>query len=297
MPHIFISYSREDQAYAQRLKDALEARALPCWIDDRINAGDDWWDEIDRAVANCACMVVILTPAAKASRWVQREILLAEDRAKPIFPLLLAGEHWSLLVDKQYVAVDDGTLPPHHFFDQLACVVREAMGVPVITEENVLSHLMQRDLAISTMQSHDAPIADTLLYASSLIWGVGPALKRGAILAIYVPKGATFLPPEDLGTIRYLFAVAQDTQPTHVAVPWKQYVSLHRRTVLDHPLTIQELKTDAVARHWQLPQSNFRGVGQLNAPLDDEAKSVFWQLVLERNPESVPAIIERLLAD
>lgn len=297
MTHIFISYSRQDQMYAQQFKTALTARNLPYWIDERIDPGDGWWDQIDSAIASCACLVVIMTPAAKASRWVQREILLAEDRGKPIFPVLLAGENWSLFVDTQYVEVAGNVLPPDRFFDQLARLVREALGIPVITEADVLSHLLRRDLAISTMQSHDAPIADTLLNSPMLIWGVGPALKRGAIVAIYTPKGATFLPPEERAVIRYLFAVAADTQPTHAAVPWKQYVSLHRRTVLDHPLSIYDLKTEAVAAHWRLPQSNFRGVGQLNAPLEIAAKRVFWQLVLDHNPETIPAIIERLLTD
>ncbi|MBZ0278143.1 MAG: toll/interleukin-1 receptor domain-containing protein [Anaerolineae bacterium] len=297
MTHIFISYSRADQAYARQFKAALADRNLPYWIDERIDPGDGWWDEIDNAIADCACLVVIMTPAAKASRWVQREILLAEDRGKPIFPLLLAGENWSLFVDRQYSEVTGGVLPPKRLFEQLARSVREAMGVPVITEADVLSHLLRRDLAISTMQSHDAPIADTLLNASMLIWGVGPVLKRGAIVAIYTPKGATFLPAEERASIRYLFAVAADTQPTHAAVPWKQYVSLHRRVVLDHPLSIDDLKSDAVAAYWRLPQSNFRGVGQLNTPLDMVAKRVFWQMVLERNPETISAIIERLLMD
>ncbi len=297
MTHIFISYSRQDQAYAQQFKAALTARHLPYWLDERINPGDDWWGEIDRAIAGCACLVVLMTPAAKASRWVQREILLAEDRGKPIFPLLLAGENWSLFVDTQYATVERGALPPERFFEPLARLVREALGAPVITEANVLDHLIQRDLAISTMQSGDAPVADTLLNSPALIWGVGPALKRGAVVAIYTPKGATFLPPEERAVIRYLFAVAQDTQPTHVAVPWKQYVVLHRRTVLDHPLSIAELKSVAVAAHWRLPQSNFRGVGQLNTPLDETARRIFWQMVLARNPEVIPAIIERLLTD
>ncbi|MBZ0301097.1 MAG: toll/interleukin-1 receptor domain-containing protein, partial [Anaerolineae bacterium] len=297
MTHIFISYSRQDQAYAQQIKHALIARNLPHWMDDRIDPGDGWWDEIDRAIANCACLVVIMTPAAKASRWVQREILLGEDRGKPIFPLLLAGDNWSMFVDTQYAQVDDGTLPPDRFFEPLVRLVREATGAPVITEADVLPHLLRRDLAISTMQSHDAPIADVLVNSPMLIWGVGPILKRGAILAIYTPKEALFLPPEDRAAFRYLFAVAQDTQPTHAAVPWKQYVSLHRRVVLDHPLSIYDLKTDAVAEHWRLPQSNFRGVGRLNKPLNEAAKRIFWQMVLDRNPESVPAIIERLLTD
>jgi hypothetical protein len=72
---------------------------------------------------------------------------------------------------------------------------------------------------------------------------------------------------------------------------------LHRRTVLDHPLKIDDLKTEAVAAHWRLPQSNFRGAGQLNAPLEEGEKRIFWQLVLERNPEVIPAMIERLLTN
>ncbi len=211
MMHIFLSYSRQDQSYARDLKQALATRELPCWIDDRIDPGAEWWDDIDGAIAGCACMVVIMTPAAKMSRWVQREILLAEERGKPIFPILLAGDNWSLFVDRQYVTVTDGALPPNRFFEQLARVMREAMGKPVITDEDVLPHLLRRALAISTMQSEDSPILDTLLNAPALIWGVGPALKRGAIVAIYGPKGATFLPPEDRAVIRYLFSVAQDT--------------------------------------------------------------------------------------
>jgi TIR domain len=296
--HIFISYSRQDQGYAQTIKVALTARKLPYWMDELIDPGDDWWDKIDNAIAGCACLIVIMTPAAKTSRWVQREILLAENRGKPIYPVLLAGDNWSLFVDTQYVKAADNALPPDRFFDQLARQVREANRAPVITEEDVLSHLLQRELAISTMQSRDAPtVANTLLNSSVLIWGVGPVLKRGAIVAIYTPKGATFLPLEDRAAIRYLFAVAQDTQPTHSAVPWKQYVFLHRRTVLDHPLSIYDLKTDAVAAQWRLPRSNFRGVGQLNTPLDTIAKRIFWQMVLEHNPEAIPAIIERLLTD
>lgn len=72
-------------------------------MDERIDPGDGWWDEIDSAIAGCSCLVVIMTPAAKASRWVQREILLA-------------GENWSLFVDTQYVEVEDSALPPDCFF-------------------------------------------------------------------------------------------------------------------------------------------------------------------------------------
>jgi aryl-phospho-beta-D-glucosidase BglC (GH1 family) len=37
---IFISYSRQDQAYVNKLVQALTKQGLPVWLDDRIDYGD-----------------------------------------------------------------------------------------------------------------------------------------------------------------------------------------------------------------------------------------------------------------
>jgi len=42
-------------------------------------------------------MVVIMTPASEESKWVEREVLFADEEGKPIFPLLLQGEEISLV--------------------------------------------------------------------------------------------------------------------------------------------------------------------------------------------------------
>jgi len=61
--------------------------------------------------------IVIMSPNSRGSRWVEREILLAErnDVDKPIFLLLLAGDVWSRLADLQYENMNAGlkaTLSP-----------------------------------------------------------------------------------------------------------------------------------------------------------------------------------------
>lgn len=120
MAHVFISYSKQDRDYARRLADYIIGLDIDVWIDDRIDYGSHWWDEIDRAIADCHALIVIMTPESISSRWVRREVMLADERDKPIFPLLLQGENWSLLVDRQYVDVQNGELPPDEFFVRLA---------------------------------------------------------------------------------------------------------------------------------------------------------------------------------
>jgi hypothetical protein len=50
MPHIFISYSRRDVDFVQKIVDALAANKLETWIDWKsIPKGEDWQQEIYRA--------------------------------------------------------------------------------------------------------------------------------------------------------------------------------------------------------------------------------------------------------
>ena len=94
---IFVSYSREDISYARELIEYLRRERVTVWADDRIDFGDRWWRTIVKHLRNCVGMVVIMTPASEESKWVEREVLFADEEGKPIFPLLLQGEEISLV--------------------------------------------------------------------------------------------------------------------------------------------------------------------------------------------------------
>jgi formylglycine-generating enzyme required for sulfatase activity len=117
--HVFISYAREDQTYARELADGLHKRGLETWMDDRIDFGDRWWQTIVQAIHASAAFVVVMTPDAEQSEWVEREILLAQRERKPIFPLLLRGQGIPLLVTTQYANVIGGRMPPDTFYGRL----------------------------------------------------------------------------------------------------------------------------------------------------------------------------------
>ena len=117
--HVFISYDRDDQTYARQLADDMRRHDVEVWLDDRIDFGDRWWQTTVEFVRTCVAFVVVMTPESEASKWVEREILLAEREEKPIFPLLLRGKGHALLIEMQYADVAGGRMPPKAFYDRL----------------------------------------------------------------------------------------------------------------------------------------------------------------------------------
>jgi hypothetical protein len=121
---VFISYSRQDQTYARNLANDLRKRSFDVWIDDRIGAGDRWWSTIVQAIHDSAAFIVVMTPDSEESEWIEREIMLALDEGKQIFPLLLRGKNFAIFINKQYTDVTSSQMPPQDFYDQLRNVVK-----------------------------------------------------------------------------------------------------------------------------------------------------------------------------
>ena len=90
---IFLSYSHHDSAFARRLYADFAAAGFSVWADEGLAPGtQNWQDAIEAAVGKCRCMVVVMTPHAKASRGVRIEVDLAQELEKPIYPVLANGE-------------------------------------------------------------------------------------------------------------------------------------------------------------------------------------------------------------
>ncbi len=75
---LFLSHSDQDHAFAERLAGMLVRHGLPVWYSRRAILGArQWHDEIGAALRRCDWFVLVLSPAAVASRWVKRELLYA----------------------------------------------------------------------------------------------------------------------------------------------------------------------------------------------------------------------------
>ncbi len=62
---VFISYSRKDSEFVDRLDADLKARGFGTFVDrSNLEPGVEWPDFIQRKVEECTAMVVVLTQAA-----------------------------------------------------------------------------------------------------------------------------------------------------------------------------------------------------------------------------------------
>ena len=93
MANVFLSYSRRDEATMRRLRADLEAADLTVWTDEGLVPGEPSWQQaIEEAIEAAGCLVVILSPPAKDSKWVRRELEYADAQGLTIIPALASGE-------------------------------------------------------------------------------------------------------------------------------------------------------------------------------------------------------------
>ncbi len=75
---VFLSHASKDRRMATRIADFFRKKGIAVWYSKtHIKGGQQWHDEIGKALARCDWFLVLLTPAAVRSDWVQRELLFA----------------------------------------------------------------------------------------------------------------------------------------------------------------------------------------------------------------------------
>ena len=90
MTDIFISYSTENQAQAERIRQTLEANGYSCWYAPAaLRGAQDFTREIPAAIRNSRAFLLLMSAGAQKSKWVQRELGEADECDLPIYTLFL----------------------------------------------------------------------------------------------------------------------------------------------------------------------------------------------------------------
>jgi hypothetical protein len=91
MADLFISYSRTDKAFVQRLHAALEARGREAWVDSEgIPPSAEWLAEIQAAIDAAQAVVFVISPDSVASSVCAQELAYVAAGHKRLVPLLCA---------------------------------------------------------------------------------------------------------------------------------------------------------------------------------------------------------------
>lgn len=94
MRNVFISYAHSDADEARSLVKALHESKVVGWLDNAdIAAGEAISSAVRDALKRSTAVIVLLSPRALHSEWVQFEIGAAEALGKKIIPVIISGDN------------------------------------------------------------------------------------------------------------------------------------------------------------------------------------------------------------
>src|SRR5262245_24003790 len=97
---VFISYSRKDIAFADRLEQALKARGFEPLIDrTEIYAFEEWWRRLEALIVSADTIAFVLSPDSVGSEVALKEVAFAASLNKRFAPIVCRR-------------VDDKAVPP-----------------------------------------------------------------------------------------------------------------------------------------------------------------------------------------
>ena len=107
--HVFVSYARADEAWAQAVISALESAGIPAWWDGLIPGGKTFSAQIAEALERARAVVVLWSKNSLESDWVKDEASVGREH-RTLVPLSIDGS------------------PPPLGFRQIQCIKVRAGG-------------------------------------------------------------------------------------------------------------------------------------------------------------------------
>lgn len=107
MKHIFLSYSRKDLGFVEKLAKDLQQAGYDVWYDlTDLSGGDRWASKIQAAIDKCDAFITVISPNSVVSEWVEKEFLYASNTKKNIIPVLYTTSKLPLwLLDMHYINI------------------------------------------------------------------------------------------------------------------------------------------------------------------------------------------------
>jgi TIR domain len=145
--HVFLSYGHGSAGpYVESVAKYLTLVGVPVWFDRKIIAGEPWDDVVLAKIDACVAVILVMTPQARASKVVSGEVTYAQDKGKPVIPLLLEGSPFSFLTLSKinFEDVTDGRMPSERLTARLRSLARS----PRVVRQEVAGYLH----AVSSMR-------------------------------------------------------------------------------------------------------------------------------------------------
>jgi len=86
---VFLSYSRQDMAFVDRLQSALSVLGITAYMDrSHVEKGEEWWPRTKQLITEADTIVFVLSPGSISSSICQDEIEFGESLNKRFIPIV-----------------------------------------------------------------------------------------------------------------------------------------------------------------------------------------------------------------
>jgi formylglycine-generating enzyme required for sulfatase activity len=105
---LFVSYARVDRPFCKQIVKTLDVHQV--WFDERLHAGQKWWDQILKRLEWCEGFVYLLSPDSVESEYCRKEMNIARAAGKHIFPVIIQARTRvpRILADYQHIDLTEG---------------------------------------------------------------------------------------------------------------------------------------------------------------------------------------------
>jgi WD40 repeat protein len=203
---VFISYSRRDRTFVERLAAALEDQGWRVWVDlGSLRPGQDWWSAITEEIEQADGVVFVLSPDAVLSRTCTNEFLHAAAHGKRVIPVVCR-------------AVSPAAIP------ETASRLRDLHWLAETSNRGFEGLVFDIDRALRT--DLEAVRIHTRLLGQALAWDRAEGRRRRASLlrGVNLKAAETWLREADADS-----DVRREPQPTRVQ---RAFIDASRRTAV-----------------------------------------------------------------
>ena len=90
LAEVFISYSRKDKVFVERLKNDLQMAGIRVWMDvEQIAAGSNWPKEIEHGLEQASVLLYVLSKHSIDSLWIAHEIEAYTSSERKVIPIVI----------------------------------------------------------------------------------------------------------------------------------------------------------------------------------------------------------------